>query len=141
MVSADPQILLLKLIEIPVSGDVHLRRNEKLFSSVIIQSGLLPLCGVLSEGQYQVIYDKLLAYLKIPTDLSPRKRLEKLLKFDEKTLTEAMMPVCITPVITFALCDDRCLIGDVKMPSYSDYGDFKAREWCPRIMIGDVANE
>ncbi|KAL2004679.1 hypothetical protein VTN00DRAFT_3207 [Thermoascus crustaceus] len=123
-----------------VSTNVHLLREEKLFSSAIIQSGLLPLCGVMSAEQYQAIYDKLLDVLEIPKDLPPRERLRRLVDIEEEKLTVAMIPVCITPVITFSLCDDHYLIGG-PMPKHSDYSKFKAPSWCQRILIGDVANE
>lgn len=115
-------------------------RNERLFSSAIIQSGLLPLCGVMSVEQYQVIYDKTLSFLGISKDLSPRERLQHLLEIDEEMLTKSMVPVNITPVITFCPCDDHYLIGG-PMPTYEDYTKFAAPTWCQRIMIGDVANE
>jgi carboxylesterase type B len=123
-----------------VSMDLHMRRGEELFSSAIIQSGLLPLCGVLSVEQYQVIYDKFLAELKIPEDLSPRERLLKLIEMDSTKLTDAMQPICVTPVITFSPCDDHVLI-DGPMPDYSSYSDFSTPDWCQRVMMGDVANE
>ncbi|RMJ06783.1 hypothetical protein BHE90_015287 [Fusarium euwallaceae] len=123
-----------------VSANVHLLRDEPLFSSTIIQSGLLPLCGVLSVEEYQGIYDKLLSTLEIPKDLPPRERLQRLLDVDEDKLTAAMVPVCVIPVITFSPCDDGYLIGQ-PMPKYSDYKNFKPPSWCTRIMIGDVANE
>lgn len=125
-----------------VSVNVHLLRGEKLFSSAIIQSGLLPLCGVLSVEQYQVIYDKLLDYLEIPKDLPARKRLEKLLEIPEEVLTAAMVPIFITPVITISPCDDGVLVNG-PMPKYADYVNFSQQvpHWCQRIMIGDVANE
>ncbi|KAI8722865.1 Carboxylic ester hydrolase [Fusarium sp. LHS14.1] len=123
-----------------VSANVHLLRDEPLFSSTIIQSGLLPLCGVLSVEEYQGIYDKLLSALDIPIDLPPRERLQRLIDVDEDKLTAAMVPVCVIPVITFSPCDDGYLIGQ-PMPKYSDYANFKPPSWCTRIMIGDVANE
>ncbi len=106
-----------------------------------MQSGVLPLCGVLSVEQYQVIYDKLLDELEIPANLSPKDRLQKLIEIDEQKLTMAMIPVCVTPVITFSLCDDHFFLGPNAMPTYSSYSDFKPPSWCQRVMIGDVANE
>uniref|UniRef100_A0A0B7KC00 Carboxylesterase type B domain-containing protein n=1 Tax=Bionectria ochroleuca TaxID=29856 RepID=A0A0B7KC00_BIOOC len=123
-----------------VSANVHLLRNEPLFSSTIIQSGLLPLCGVMTVEQYQVIYDKMLTELKISTELPPRERLQRLVEMDEDKVTAAMVPVCVIPVITFSPCDDNVLIGQ-PMPKYSDYSSFKAPAWCQRIIIGDVKNE
>jgi hypothetical protein len=123
-----------------VSANVHMMRDEKFFSSAIIQSGLLPLCGVLSVEQYQVIYDKLLAYLEIPEHYSPKERFQMFLEVEETKLTAAMVPVCITPVITFSPCDDHFLIKEA-MPDYSSYSDYKIPSWCPRVMMGDVANE
>jgi carboxylesterase type B len=124
-----------------VSTNVHLLRGEKLFSSAIIQSGLLPLCGVMSEEQYQVIYDKLLDELEVPKTLSPQERLQRLIEIDEAKLTAAMMPIGIIPVLTYSPCDDHFLVGDQKMPEYSDYTNFGLPEWCQRLVIGDVANE
>lgn len=90
--------------------------------------------------EYQGIYEKLLNTLDISKDLPPRERLQKLIDFDEDKVTAAMIPVCVTPVITFSPCDDNYLIGQ-PMPKYSEYVNFKAPSWCKRIMIGDVANE
>ncbi|KAI1608354.1 Alpha/Beta hydrolase protein [Exophiala viscosa] len=123
-----------------VSCNVHMLRDERLFSAAIIQSGLLPLCGVLSEAQYQVIYDKLLRYLNIPADLPAQQQLQKLIEIDESNLTIAMVPVFVTPVITISPCDDGVLING-PMPTYSSYSDFAPPSWCKRVMIGDVANE
>ncbi|CAH0050690.1 unnamed protein product [Clonostachys solani] len=123
-----------------VSANVHLLRNEPLFSSTIIQSGLLPLCGVMTVEQYQGIYDKMLTELDISTELPPRERLQRLIEMDEDKVTAAMVPVCVIPVITFSPCDDNVLIGQ-PMPKYSDYSSFKAPSWCQRIVIGDVKNE
>ncbi|KAF2115004.1 Alpha/Beta hydrolase protein [Lophiotrema nucula] len=123
-----------------VSANVHLARNEPLFSSAIIQSGLIPLCGIMTVPQYQVLYDKMLTQLNIPEDLPPRQRLQRLIDAPEEDLAAAMVPVFVTPVITISPCDDGVLIGG-PMPKYSEYVNFKAPEWCPRIMIGDVKNE
>ncbi|KAJ3550115.1 hypothetical protein NM208_g163 [Fusarium decemcellulare] len=123
-----------------VSANIHLLRDEPLFSSTIIQSGLLPLCGVLSAEQYQGIYEKLLSVLQIPADLPPRERLQRLIDIDENKLTAAMIPVSVIPVITFSPCDDGYLIKQ-PMPKYSDYANFKPPSWCERIMIGDVKHE
>ncbi|KAK9415745.1 putative Carboxylic ester hydrolase [Seiridium unicorne] len=123
-----------------VSVNIHLSRDEPLFSSAIMQSGLMPLCGIMSIDQYQVIYEKTLQVLGISEDLSPEERLEELLQIDESRLTASMMDVFITPVITLGLCDDGVL-HEGPMPSWSDFGGFKAPAWCPRVMIGDAANE
>ncbi|CAI6097295.1 unnamed protein product [Clonostachys chloroleuca] len=127
-------------LTIIISANVHLLRNEPLFSSTIIQSGLLPLCGVMTVQQYQVIYDQMLIELDISTQLPPRERLQRLIEMDEDKLTAAMVPVCVIPVIAFSPCDDNVLIGQ-PMPKYSDYSSFEAPSWCQRIIIGDVKNE
>lgn len=57
-------------------------RDERLFSAAIIHSGLLPLCGVLTEQEYQVIYDKMLDELQNSKDLSPKERLQQLIQAD-----------------------------------------------------------
>lgn len=94
-----------------VSGNIHLARNEPLFSSVIIQSGLMPLCGIMSVEQYQVIYDKMLRALDIPEDLPAREQLQRLIDAPEADVTAAMVPVLVTPVITLSPCDDGVLVG------------------------------
>ncbi|KAJ9615324.1 hypothetical protein H2200_001399 [Cladophialophora chaetospira] len=132
--------LVCVLTSLPVSCNVHMLRDEKLFSAAIIQSGLLPLCGVLNEAQHQVVYDKILDLLDIPSSLDPKQRLQKLIEADEDKLTAAMMPAFVTPVITIFPCDDGVLIG-APMPTYSIYSNFKPPDWCKRVMIGDVANE
>lgn len=62
--------------------------DERLFSAAIIQSSLLPLCGVLTEAQYQVIYDKMLDEVGILRDLSPRQWLEKLVEAEDQCLLQ-----------------------------------------------------
>lgn len=115
-------------------------RDEKLYSSAIIQSGLLPCCGILSQDQYQVIYEKILTVLEVPVVLTPRERLQRLLEIDEAKLTAALVPVGVIPVLTLSPCDDGYLIPK-GMPSLSSYSEFKAPSWCQRLMIGDVGHE
>lgn len=115
-------------------------RNEPLFSSAILQSGLMPLCGIQTEAEYQVVYDKMLQTLNISSDLPPTERLQRLLDTSDEDLTAAMVPVFITPVITLALCDDGVLLPS-PMPSWSDFTSVNLPSWCPRVMIGDAANE
>ncbi|KAF2809447.1 alpha/beta-hydrolase [Mytilinidion resinicola] len=123
-----------------VSANIHLLRNEPLFSRAIIQSGLLPLCGVLTPSQYQSIYNKTLTHLAIPSSLSPRERLLRLINTPEEALTAAMVPVLVTPVITLSPCDDGVLIGG-PMPTYSQYSAFAVPPWCGAAMLGDVRHE
>lgn len=123
-----------------VSVSCHMLRNEALFSSAILQSGLVRLCGVMSIAEYQVCYEKVLQALDIPLDLSPTERIQQLLQVEESKLTAAMVPAFIVPVITMSLCDDGFLVSG-PMPSYSLYDSFQPPEWCKRIMIGDCRNE
>ncbi|KAJ5887952.1 Carboxylesterase type B [Penicillium taxi] len=123
-----------------VATNIHLLRDEPLFSGAILQSGLLPLCGIMTVEQYQVIYEKTLQVLGISSDLPPKERLEQLLKVDESRITASMVDVFMTPVVTLAPCDDHFLING-PMPSWSDFGNFKTPSWCKRIMIGDAKNE
>ncbi|KAI9736173.1 MAG: hypothetical protein M1834_001058 [Cirrosporium novae-zelandiae] len=124
-----------------VSINAHLLRGEPLFSSAILQSGLLPLCGIMSVQQYQVLYEKTLKRLEIPEDLPPEARLTHLLNTPEATLTASMPDVFLTPVITMALCDDYTFLPNQPMPSYSHLRNFHTPPWCPRLMIGDAKNE
>ncbi|GAB7356842.1 hypothetical protein MBLNU459_g7716t1 [Dothideomycetes sp. NU459] len=123
-----------------VSTNIHLMRNEPLFSSAILQSGLMPLCGIMTEAEYQVIFDKMLEVLHIPLDLSSKDRLQRLLAVPDDEIVAAMVPVFMTPVITLALCDDGVLLSS-PMPSWSHFTSVKFPSWCPRVMIGDAGNE
>lgn len=123
-----------------VSTNIHLARNEPLFSSAILQSGLMPLCGIMTVDEYQVVYEKTLKVLGISEDLPPAARLEQLLATDEARLTATMPEVFMTPVVTLALCDDSVLHPG-PMPRWNDFGDFEVPAWCQRIMIGDAKNE
>lgn len=105
-----------------------------------MQSGLLPLCGIMSVDQYQIIYEKTLDALSIPNDLSSEERFQALLDIDESRLTASMVDVFMTPVITLGLCDDHVLCKS-PMPSWSNFDTFVAPDWCKRIMIGDAKNE
>jgi carboxylesterase type B len=123
-----------------VSINCHLLRNEPLFSSAIIQSGLIQLCGVMSIDEYQICYEKMLVALGISLDLAPAERIQKFLAVDTEKMTAAMVPVFITPVITMALCDDEVLIPG-PIPTLDQYEQFTIPEWCPNIMMGDCINE
>ncbi|KGO47152.1 Carboxylesterase, type B [Penicillium expansum] len=123
-----------------VSTNVHLLRDEPLFSGAILQSGLLPLCGIMTVEQYQNVYEKTLEVLGIPTDLSPQERFTQLLQVDEARLTASMVDVFMIPVVTLAPCDDHVLIK-CPMPSYNSFSAFQPPAWCQHIMIGDAGNE
>ncbi|KAK7420229.1 hypothetical protein QQX98_002884 [Neonectria punicea] len=122
------------------SVHAHLLRNEPLFSSAILQSGLVWLCGVLSVDEYQVVYEKMLLNLGIPLDLPPMERVQRILAVDTTRLTAAMVPTFITAVVTSPLCDDGVFVG-APLPSGASFGKLEVPEWCPRIMIGDAKNE
>ncbi|KAL2866133.1 Alpha/Beta hydrolase protein [Aspergillus lucknowensis] len=123
-----------------VSVSAHLLRDEALFSSAILQSGLLRLCGVKSVDEYQGIYERMLVELGIPLDAAPADRIEGILAVDTERLTAAMVPVFIVPVITMALCDDGVLV-EGSMPGYEMYHSFTPPDWCRRLMLGDCRNE
>ncbi|KAF2808119.1 alpha/beta-hydrolase [Mytilinidion resinicola] len=123
-----------------VSVHTHLLRDEALFSSAILQSGLIRLCGVMSIDEYQICYENMLLELGISLDLPPAERVMQLLAVSTANVTAAMVPVFITPVITMGLCDDKVLIPG-GIPTYAQYDEFKIPEWCPRIMLGDCINE
>lgn len=118
----------------------HLLRNEPLFQSAILQSGLVRLCGVMSIDEYQVCYEKMLIELGIPLELPAAERVERFLAVDTVKVTAAMVHVFIISVVTMALCDDEVLIPG-PMPTYSQYNSFECPDWCPRIMLGDCKNE
>ncbi|CZR56851.1 uncharacterized protein PAC_06740 [Phialocephala subalpina] len=123
-----------------VSVHSHLLRDEPLFSSAIIQSGLIRLCGVWSIDEYQILYENILTELGIGLNLSAEERVKRLLEVDETKLTAAMVPAFIVPVVTMALCDDKVLVPEgIQTPS--EYNQFRIPEWCPRIMLGDCINE
>jgi carboxylesterase type B len=82
--------------------NLHLLRDEPLFSRAILQSGLAPLCGIMTVEQYQVLYDKTLSVMGIPSSLPPEERLNRLLAADEAAVAASMVDVFMTPVITLA---------------------------------------
>ena len=125
-----------------VSINCHLLRDEPLFSSAILQSGLTRLCGVMSIDEYQTIYEKMLSELKIPVDLPSAERMSRILQVDTDSITAAMVPVFPVPVVTMALCDDQVLIPNTALPKSINYEtNFKIPAWCPEIMVGDCINE
>lgn len=123
-----------------VSVNAHLLRGEPLFSSAILQSGLLRLCGVMSLDEHQMVYERLLSQLGIPLALEPAERFSRLLKVSEPDLTAAMVPVFVVPVITMPLCDDGFFLPG-GMPSARDFRTLKPTSWCPRVMLGDARHE
>ena len=92
------------------------------------------------EFDYQVVYEKMLNSLDVSPDLSPQDRLRRLLEVPEEELTAAMVPVFIVSVITMALCRDGVLIPGNPLSS-ADVSPYKVPTWCPRVMVGDAANE
>lgn len=90
--------------------------------------------------QYQVLYDKTLSVLGIPSSLSPEERLNRLLVADEAAVAASMVDVFMTPVITLAPCDDHTLIPG-PMPDYSAFDNFTIPPWCEEVMIGDARHE
>jgi len=100
----------------------------------------MPSCRIMPESDYQVVYEKMLNALDVSPDLSPQDRLQHLLEVPEEELTAAMVPVFIVPVITMALCRDGVLIPGNPLLS-ADISSFKVPTWCPRVMVGDAANE
>lgn len=123
-----------------VSVHAHLLRNEALFSRAILQSGTIRLCGVFSVAEYQIMYEKMLLALSIPLSLSPRDRLQRFLEADVESVTAAMIPVFITPVITLGPCDDGVLLPQ-GVPTFDDYDIFPKPAWCKEVMLGDARNE
>ncbi|KAI1342745.1 alpha/beta-hydrolase [Xylariaceae sp. FL0016] len=123
-----------------VSVNLHLLRNEPLFSRAILQSGLVPLCGVMSVDEYQAVYDKTLKALGISSSLCAEERFTRLLDSESTALVTGMVDVFMTPVITLALCNDHVLIPR-SMPTYSDFNEFSLPEWCHDVVIGDAKHE
>ncbi|CAI6088622.1 unnamed protein product [Clonostachys chloroleuca] len=129
------QVLALRWVQKHISAF-----GEPLFSSAILQSGLIRLCGVLSIDEYQSVYERILQALDIPIGSNPDDRIERLLSADSSALTKAMVPAFNIPVVTSPLCDDGGFVTG-SIPSYEEYNTFSVPEWCPRVMIGDATNE
>lgn len=125
-----------------VSTHAHLLRGEPLFSSAILQSGLLRTCGILSVDEFQILFEKMLTELGIPLEgLSSAERVQRLAAVPVDKLTAAMQAVFLISVVTMPLCDDGVLV-DGPMPTYDDYTKpFVSPEWCLRLMMGDAKNE
>ena len=121
------------------SVHLHLLREEALFSSAILQSGLM--VGVNSVDEYQVIYDKILQQLGIPLDMAAKDRVDRLLSTPQDKLTQAMVPVFVVPLVTMALCDDGHFIRG-RIPRLPEVdGKCLATVWRKRIVLGDCRNE
>ncbi|CAK7231344.1 hypothetical protein SBRCBS47491_007899 [Sporothrix bragantina] len=124
-----------------VSTHAHLLRDEPLFSSAILQSGLLRTCGILSVSEWQVLFDKMLAATGVSLTGTSCQKVEQLQAVPVDELVAAMQSVFIIPVVTMPLCDDGVLVHG-PMPTYDDYTKpFVAPKWCPRLMMGDAKNE
>lgn len=117
----------------------HVNRGEQLFSSAIMQSGLLSLCGIFTPAQYHVVFEKMLGQLGLSLESTPVQRAEAIASVPEKALTEAMMPVFGIPVVTMALCDDGVLLPE--MAKAASLFDFQVPEFVDRVMIGDALHE
>ena len=105
----------------------------------ILQFGLIRMCGVMSVDEYQICYEKMLTEIGMPLELSPGKRVEKLLAINTTRVATSMVPVFVTPVITMALCDGVLIHSSI--PSAQQCHEFKIPSWCPEIMMGDARSE
>lgn len=105
-------------------------------------SGAVPICGNYTEGEYHVLYEKLLDVLGIYKSLSPSKRLAALREVPHERLsahTAAAFGNIGLP--QFGPCDDGALLGqDVRIPRTDDYTSLKY-EFPGHIMIGDCEHE
>lgn len=123
-----------------ISINCHLLRNEALFTSAIIQSGMVTLCGIFSIDEYQIVYEKLLTQLGISLAQPPAKRVEQLMQVDTMKMIEAVKPVIDIPLITWRLCDDGNLIPG-GIPRFDQYNNWRIPSWCREVMMGDCIHE
>lgn len=122
------------------SADVLLqtKADHVLFQNVILMSGMLPVCGIYTEEEYEVIYNKLLRICDIDTNLPPAQRLAALRRIPSDYLSACTSPLQNgVSVAAFSPCDDGFLLGEGKrIPRLCEYPslryDFKGR-----IMMGD----
>lgn len=123
-----------------VSIHTHMLRNEQLFSSAIMQSGTVTLCGIMDVDEYQKLYEKLLVQLGISTSLPADQRVARLLEASPESLIGATKNVLRVLCQTWRLCDDGVILPG-GIPRYLDYDKFQVPDWCHEVMIGDCTHE
>ena len=105
-------------------------------------SGTLPVCGVFSETDYEVLYERLLGLCKIDSSKASRERLADLRQVSAEDLvaqTNALQGGIAVP--QFGPCDDGHLLGEGKrVPRLEDYRSLKHDNEC-RVMIGDCISK
>ncbi|ODQ65975.1 alpha/beta-hydrolase [Nadsonia fulvescens var. elongata DSM 6958] len=126
------------------SVHLHTLRNEPLFSSAIMQSGLSPLCGIFSIEEYDIVYEKVLKHLNIDTHQPSYDRVKALINVPIEDLTRAMDAVFNVSCVTLPLTDDLVLLAGKSIPAASDFAQPEKTvlsDFCPRLLIGNVRNE
>lgn len=111
--------------------------KQKLFSRAILQSGLTPLCGILSVEEYDSIYFKLLEKLGIDTTMSWEKRVDALLKVDTARLVAANDGISDIECVTMAYTQNE---GQQQLPTWNEMGRDVSGA-VDAIMVGDCQNE
>lgn len=110
--------------------------KQKLFSRAILQSGLTPLCGILSVDEYDTIYFKLLDKLGIDKTMSWEKRVDALLKVDIGQLVAANDGISEIECVTMAYTQNE----GQEVPTWNEMGRDVSGA-VDAIMVGDCQNE
>lgn len=102
-----------------VSVDLHLRApHNNLFSTAVLQSGTVPICGIYSEEEYDIVYMKLLGACGVDVTLPPAERLEALRQVPHDVVSQQTYEVFQgLNLPQFGPCMDGVLLGkDVEIP-------------------------
>jgi len=125
-----------------VSVDMHMRGPVKdLFSTAILQSGTVPICGIFSEAEYHIIYVKLLIACGVDTTLPPSERLAALRAVPHEVVSQNTYEVYqALNLPQFGPCHDGHVLGEgvgVPLPSWYAQGTIEATGFQGRVVVGD----
>lgn len=119
--------------------------QKDLFSTAILQSGTVPICGLYTEQEYHVLYIKLVKACGIDIELPPAERLAALRAVPHEVLSQNTYEVFqALNLPQFGPCFDGHVLGDgVEIPRPGWYKDGKIADmgYKGRVVLGDCMRE
>ncbi|ORY26779.1 Alpha/Beta hydrolase protein [Naematelia encephala] len=127
-----------------ISVDMHVQSPwNNLFSTAVLQSGTIPICGMYTEEEYHVLYMKLLGVCGIDKSLPPSERLEALRNVPHEIVSQQTYEVFQgLNLPQFGICLEPYIFGGKeKIPTPSWYNGGKYDNYKGTLVIGDCMHE
>lgn len=119
--------------------------QRNLFSTAILQSGTVPICGLYTEEEYHVFYIKLVKACGVNVDLPPAERLAALRAVPHEVLSQNTYEVFqALNLPQFGPCFDGHVLGagvDIPRPGWYKDGKIADTGYKGRVVLGDCMRE